>query len=320
MKKKPDDETEDKRRYNPGRPVKLNERDERAILREAERLRETEGHFTSKRVKLLAGVDENISVETVRRVFRRSGLRYCHSRKKGVLKRTDLRHRLNFARKVKRLSQEDLWKNGIGFYLDGVGFTHKTNPMDQAKSPQTMTWRRPSDGLTFERTAKGSHEGTGGRVAHFMCAMAYGKGMILAEQYHGAINGAKFADLIRSVFPDLFKRCANPKGRLFLQDGDPSQNSRKARNAIDAVGGRLFHIPARSPDLNPIENVFNNIKVQLRKQALEQKIRKENFEQFSERCRKTLLEYSTAVIDRTIDSMPKRIDMVVKKKGQRIKY
>ena len=148
-----------------------------------------EGYFTIRRVKLAASV-HNVSDETVRRVFRKAGLRYCHSRKKGILKRGDLKARLNFALRIKRDgNQDNLWQREIAFYLDGVGFTHKYNPSDQAQTPRTMTWSRPQDGLDFERTTRESHEGVGGRVAHFNCAIAHNRGMVLAEQYHNRLNG-----------------------------------------------------------------------------------------------------------------------------------
>ena len=98
-------------------------------------------------------------------------------------------------------------------------------------APRTMAWRCPSDGLSFGRTAKGSHEGSGGKVAHFICAMAYNKGMIMCEQYQGTLNGQKFATMVRKLFPDAFEKSANPKGKLFLQDGCPTQNSKKSRSA-----------------------------------------------------------------------------------------
>jgi transposase len=320
--KKPlmDDSLLDKRRANTGRPRKLSARQERHILREAERLRETDGHFTIKRIKTLVGINEYVSDETVRRVFRKAGFRYSHSRKKGVLRRDDLRRRLEFAKKVRRLDQETLWKNVIGFYLDGVGFTHKYNPYDQARAPRSMGWRRPGDGLSFDRTARGSHEGTGGRVAHFMCAIAYGKGVIMAHQYVGRLDGGRFAEMVKNEFPEVIAKSTNPNGRMFLQDGDPSQNSRKAKDAFEEVGAHLFSIPARSPDLNPIENVFHVVKEELRKQALDERITRENFEQFSARCHRTLINFPVAIIDRTIGSMPRRIDMVIKKRGQRLKY
>ena len=320
MKQPIERQPKDNRKKNTGRPRLFDERDERRILRVAEQLRRLEGHFTIKRVKLAAGI-QNVSDETVRRVFRKAGLRYCHSRKKGILKRADLKARLNFALRIKRNgNQHNLWQDEIAFYLDGVGFTHKYNPFDQAQAPRTMAWRRPHDGLDFERTTKGSHEGVGGRVAHFICAIAHDKGMVLTEQYHDRLNGENFAAFVRRVFPRLFETSANPEGKLFLQDGDPSQNSKKARDAFEEVGAVVFKIPARSPDLNPIENIFNGVKQKLREDALAKGIRKETFEEFSERCRKTLMNHPVQIINRTIESLPKRIDRIIKRRGQRTKY
>ena len=76
--------------------------------------------------------------------------------------------------------------------------------------------------------------------------------MILAEQYEGHLNGKNSSDLIREQFPALFERSANARVWLFLQDGDPSQNSRKAKDAIEDINACQFKIPARSPDINPI--------------------------------------------------------------------
>jgi len=108
MKKPIDAETADTRREVGGRPRAFNDRDERRILRVAEQLRASDGHFTIKRVKVAAGI-QHVCDETVRRVFRRAGLRYSHSRKKGVLTRKDLGQRLKFALRVKKMrAQEDL--------------------------------------------------------------------------------------------------------------------------------------------------------------------------------------------------------------------
>ena len=90
-----------------------------------------------------------------------------------------------------------MWTIRLSFYLDGVGFTHKYNPHDQSLAPRTMAWRKASDGLSFSQTSKGSHEGSGGRTAHFIVAIAFNKGVILAEQYEGNLNGQKFADFVR---------------------------------------------------------------------------------------------------------------------------
>ena len=94
------------------------------------------------------------------------------------------------------------------------------------------------------------------------------KGVILCGQYERRIDGEKFVNFVREYFEKIFEHSANPTGNLFLQDGDPSQNSEKVKAALDAVGARLFSIPPRSPDMNSIENLFNYTKDKLRQQAL----------------------------------------------------
>ena len=111
---------------------------------------------------------------------------------------------------------------------------------------------------------EGSYEGTYGKVAHFLVDIAYGKGAVRAAQYDGTTNGKLFADFIREEFPDLFKRSSNPTVNLFPQYGDPSQSSRKANNAMSDIGAKIFYIPPGSPGLTPIENVFSNVKCQMR--------------------------------------------------------
>ena len=68
-------------------------------------------------------------------------------------------------------------------------------------------------------------------------------------------------------------------------------NSAKARKAITKVGGMILKIPAGSPDLNPIENFFNIVAKDLKKQAVVNNIRKETFEQFSERVKQTMFAF-----------------------------
>ena len=310
----------DKRKNNKGRPSKLTDRDKRAILRQVPILRETVGSFTTKRLRVTAGIGNQVCDKTIRRVLRSAGYGFYHSRKKGLLKKKDLKDRLQFARKVKRLLSKKFWTEGISFYLDAAGFLHKYNPFDEAQSTKTMAWRRRDEGLDPHYTAKGSHVGSGGRVAHFMVAIGYGKGVILAEKYYGNINGQMFAEFVKDHFPETVQNSSNPRGKLFLQDGDPSQNSRLASDAMTTVGAKKFSIPARSPDMNPIENVFNFVKLQLHSQALGRQLTKENFEEFSNRVKETLKSVSVDYINKTIESMDPRMSLVIKAKGKRIKY
>ena len=85
-----------------------------------------------------------------------------------MLIKSDLKLRLKFAIKVCQKLTKDFWTGVVGFYLDGVSFTHKMNPFDQARPPRALVWTKPGQRLHFGFTAKGSHEGTGGSVVYFM--------------------------------------------------------------------------------------------------------------------------------------------------------
>ena len=80
---------------------------------------------------------------------------------------------LKFSRKIKRTFKKNIWTEGILFYLNGVGYQHKYNPFDKAKSVKSMTWRQRSEGLDPLCTEKGSHTGSGGRIARFIVAIIY---------------------------------------------------------------------------------------------------------------------------------------------------
>ena len=85
-------------------------------------------------------------------------------------------------------------------------------------------------------------------------------------------------------------------------------------------GGVLFAIPARSPDLNPIENFFHLVARRLQLQAVTKNIIRESFDEFSTRVINCIFNFSVQEINKIIDSMDKRIRLVISSKGQRIKY
>jgi len=86
------------------------------------------------------------------------------------------------------------------------------------------------------------------------------------------------------------------------------------------MGTEMFGIPARSPDLNPIENVFHIVRRQLKEDAMEKKIESETYDEFCLRVKDTIMSTNVDYIAKTIESMPERIKRVIKNKGGRTKY
>lgn len=168
-------------------------------------------------------------------------------------------------------------------------------------------------------TAKGSKVGSGGRVVKLMVAITHGEGVILCEPYE-TMNGPFFAQFVRDKFEAMISRADKGESRLFLQDGDPSQNSRAARDAMTDIDVELLSIPARSPDLNPIENIFKLVGDKLKKDTITHNITRENYEEFQARVIATIRSIPLEMIDKTISSMKSRISLLLKNGGKRLKY
>ena len=302
-----------------GRPKRMSVRTERYIERELNKMREDQGTFYIPDLMANTGLTNTHACErTVRRSMNRKGYRFFTSRKKGVLNPADYKIRLQFAQKMIKKYPPQFWSDGIAFYLDGVSFVYKTKPGEQARAPGTRTWRKKSQGLKRGSTAKGKKEGTGGRYAKFVVAISYGKGVIICEP-HEEMNGRYFANFIDTNFPQMFDN-AEKDSTTFVQDGDPSQNSGPAKAAIKRVKGKLLSIPARSPDLNPIENLFHLVKRQLKREAIQKRIEREDYEQFKARIVRAMYAIPVETINKTISSMDKRLREIIAGHGGRTKY
>ena len=304
---------------NNGRRKKLTARDERAVIRSLLFLREREGNFSARRVQVVAGM-EKVHVRTIRRVLNRHGYGYRQARRKRLMSSGDRKRRVNFAKNIiNHYDNDNIWKRDICFYLDGKSFVHKLNPKDQARAPGAKVWRRRNEGLKPNCTAKGGKSGHGGKTAHFFVAISYGKGVVYCRDYD-KLTGKFFASLVDEDFQEIFKRSCDPQGNLFLQDGDPSQNSKPAKVAMEKIGAVQFSILPRSPDCNPIENLFNLIERKLRQDAVEKDITYEPFDDYVARIKRTLMNFPVDQIDKIIETMPGRMQKLIAAGGERLRY
>lgn len=305
-----------------GRPKLLSERNQRKLLRGLKTLRETSVNFTVKDVIQESGLDPNIAKRrTISTYLNRLGYRHFQARKKGLLNNSDKKLRIKYARRAKKILKKspNFYTKHVSFYLDGVSFVHKYNPFNTAIQPKSRVWRMRGEGLKI--TAKGSKELAGGRRLHLMVAVAFRKGVILRKAYE-KMNGPFFANFVKENLNLCFAK-AGPKirrNRIFVMDNCPCQNSRIALSALEDIECTQHRIPARSPDLNPIENIFHLVKKQLEEEAIHLRITNEPFQAFQDRVFRCFDNLSVDLIDRTIKSMPKRVATIISRKGIRLKY
>jgi len=76
----------------------------------------------------------------------------------------------------------------------------------------------------------------------------------------GPINGETFLAYVEQFLVPTLK-----PGDIIVMDNLGSHKSKAVRSAIRSVGAHLIFLPAYSPDLNPIEQVFAKLKHLLRK-------------------------------------------------------
>ena len=72
------------------------------------------------------------------------------------------------------------------------------------------------------------------------------------------ILGTTLLPFIQDVYPDSHK---------FMQDNDPKHTSRHARQWIEDNGMNWWQTPAESPDMNPIENMWHELKEYIRREV-----------------------------------------------------
>jgi transposase len=78
----------------------------------------------------------------------------------------------------------------------------------------------------------------------------------------GPMDGAAFRGYVRKLLCPTLK-----PGDIVIADNLPSHKVAGVRPAIEAAGASLCHLPAYSPDFNPIENLFAKLKALLKKAA-----------------------------------------------------
>jgi transposase len=98
---------------------------------------------------------------------------------------------------------------------------------------------------------------TGERKSISMVSAISPRGELRFRVQEGTMNADRFIDFLKALLDSV-------EGKIFLiVDGHPVHKARKAKKFVDEESdGRLkmFFLPAYSPDLNPDEWVWNNVK------------------------------------------------------------
>ena len=85
--------------------------------------------------------------------------------------------------------------------------------------------------------------------------------------FEGKMDAPLYCEsLRRTLLPFLQSQFPEPNSHCFIQDNDPKHYSRTAQKFYDQVGINWWRTPPESPDINPIENLWHELKEHVRRE------------------------------------------------------
>jgi transposase len=162
----------------------------------------------------------------------------CREKKSPLASQADPKERAAFQEKQKTLAREDL------IFVDEFGI----------HLAMTRTYARAPSG---ERATVSDPFKHGSNVS-VLSALGL-QGVCAPMTIEGAVNSEVFELYVKH----LLVPCLRP-GNIVLLDNVKFHYSPRAIEWIEAAGARVVHLPAYSPDLNPIEECISKIKEALR--------------------------------------------------------
>lgn len=128
------------------------------------------------------------------------------------------------------------------------------------------------------------------------------------------LTAKKYMELLEESFFDMYYDSGDRA--IFMQDGAGCHTAARVLTYLRENRIKTMKWPARSPDLNPIENIWALLKGKLRKISGFPG----NREELIARAQSCWRELGQEAVDNILNSMPKRMRLVVEQKGGPIKY
>jgi hypothetical protein len=171
-------------------------------------------------------------------------------------------------------------------------------------------WRRSCTRFEKQNLVPTVKYGGGGVVA-LGCMASNGVGKLVFV--YGVMDSYKYC----RILADNLKSSASNlelKSFIFQQDNDPKHTSKIIKEFLEHSGINLMEWPAHSPDFNPIEHLWSHIKRELKKYSIK------NVSELKTKILEIWNDVPADITRKLVDSIPKRLEAVLKAKGGHSKY
>ena len=280
-----------------GRPKALTQREERSLTR----------NFIAHPGTSIKSVVRNplsnirqTSRRTIRRTLRSKGLvpKTTEQGKEIVKRNKD--ERINFAKRHQNWNEED-WKHVV-FSDEAALYPKRTRTCVRWSYPRHPNPPEEPDARLISVNVWAYIKfGEPGRIT----------------KYIGTMDAIKYENILERYARDAVVNPRDPDNDLiFMQDGASSHTAKDIQNWFRKNGIILLSWPPQSPDLNPIENVWS----WLRNQLWNQRAQIRNSNDVWRLSVEIFNSMSEGFIRKLYNSMPERIEDVLRLKGNRTKF
>lgn len=283
-----------------GRPSKLTERERRCLKRTVDK------DPTISAPKLVAKLKEEYDLdlhpETVRLAIHKFGYKSFYRRKKPHITSKNLMDRITYAKKYLDEPSE---------FWEKVLFTDESKYNIVGWDGRLKVWRLPGQGLNPKYTAKTVKHGNGGLMV-WGCMSAKGVGKL--HFIEGTMDHKMYIDILKENLPASVERLGLTGNYTFMQDNDPKHTAYNTRMYLLYNTPKVMKTPAQSPDLNPIEHLWDELERRIRTHTITDKTSLKAA--LSEEWDKI----GSEITHKLVSSMPNRLREVLKMKGYATRY
>ena len=176
------------------------------------------------------------------------------------------------------------------------------------------TWRRPGEqqrDIHFRSTMKHG----GGSLMVWGCFSAGGVGSLVRIQ--GKLDSMGYRQILQDGMLETYRGLGGRGwGIVFQHDNDPKHTAEATKQFLADEDVEVLRWPAQSPDLNPIEHLWAELKRRVRARPNFPTNRDQLWEAVSEEWR----NIPESVCEALVDSIPKRLEETRRSRGGRTRY
>lgn len=282
-----------------GRPTKITPRAQRRLIQEVTK----EPRTTSKELQAsLASVKVSVHDSTIRKRLGTNGIHGRVPRRKPLLTKKNIKARLTFA--TKHLNDpQDFWEN--------ILWTDETKVELFGRCVSRYIWRKSNTAFQKKNIIPTVKHG-GGSVMVLGCFAASGPGRLAVID--GTMNSALYQKILKENVRPSVRDLKLKRIWVLQQDNDPKHTSKSTSEWLKKNKMKVLEWPSQSPDLNPIEMLWHDLKkaVHARKPS--------SVAELKQFCKEEWAKISPQRCERLIASYRKRLISVVAAEGGPTSY